>query len=231
MVCDTDDEFPQASVKVQVRTMVYEPAHWPGVVTSTPSTVISAPQLSVAVSETIAGTSEAQATVMVAGAAGATGAMLSLTLMFCETEVVFPHASVKVQVRTMVNEFGQLPGVVVSTPSATIAPEQLSAAVRVMVAGTSEAQATVTAAGAEGATGAVTSCTVKVAEVVAVFPQASVAVKTTVMAAEQSFESASKSLVQVTSEQASVATAPPLLASQALMPFWLPDPSHSTVRF
>jgi hypothetical protein len=72
---------------------------------------------------------------------------------------------------------------------------------------------------------------VKVAVVVDAFPQASVAVKITVTAAEQSVERASKLFVQVTSEQVSEATAPPLLASQALIPVWLPDPSHSTVRF
>ncbi|MBC8883011.1 hypothetical protein H9X57_05230 [Flavobacterium piscinae] len=82
--------------------------------------------------------------------------------------------------------------------------------------------------GASGATGAVLSCTAKVAEVVAVFPHASVAVKITVIAVEQSFDKALKSFVQVTSEQLSVAVAPPLDANQASTAPWFPDPSHST---
>ncbi|MBC8883019.1 hypothetical protein H9X57_05270 [Flavobacterium piscinae] len=97
-----------------------------------------------------------------------------------------------------------------------------------MVAGTSEAQATVTSAGVSGATGAVLSCTAKVAEVVAVFPHASVAVKITVIDVEQSFDKVLKSFVQVTSEQLSVAVAPPLEANQASISLSLPVPSHST---
>ena len=75
------------------------------------------------------------------------------------------------------------------------------------------------------------SCTVNVAEEVAVFPQASVAVKITVTAAEQSLAKASKSFDQVTSEQLSVAVAPPLEANQASTAPWLPVPSHSTTIF
>ena len=120
-----------------------------------------------------------------------------------------------VHVLTIVYEFGQDPGVVASTPEAVIVPEQLSVAESETIAGTSPSQDTVTSAGAAGATGAVVSLTVKVADVVDAFPQASVAVKVTVTAAEQSADSVEKSLVHVTSEQASVAEAPPLEASQA----------------
>jgi hypothetical protein len=107
----------------------------------------------------------------------------------------------------------------------------LSVAVRVTFAGTSEVQETVVVSGAVGTTGAVVSLTVNVAEVVAEFPQASVAVKITVTAAEQSAEMVEKLFVQVTSEHVSVATAPPLLASQSVIAVPFPVPSHSTVRF
>ena len=166
-----------------------------------------------------------------AGSAAITGAVWSLTVMFCIADDVFPHASVKVQVRTMLNELAQLPGVMLSTLWATTEPEQLSVAVRDTGEGTWEAHETVRAAGAAGATGAVTSCKVKVAEVVAVLPQASVAVKVTVTAAVQSEPIELKLLVQVTAEHESFATAPPLLASHALRLAWFPEPVHSTVRF
>jgi hypothetical protein len=58
--------------------------------------VIAPEQLSVAVNEVIAGTSAAQSKFIVAGASVATGAMLSFTLIVCETEDVLLHASVKV---------------------------------------------------------------------------------------------------------------------------------------
>jgi hypothetical protein len=112
-----------------------------------------------------------------------------------------------------------------------IVPAQLSVAVNEMLAGTSEAQAPETATGAAGATGSVVSCTVNVAVVVAKLPQASVAVKTTVTAAEQSLANPLKLFVHVTAEQESEATAPPWLANQSLSAVVLPDPSHSITRF
>jgi hypothetical protein len=119
------------------------------------------------------------------------------------------QASTNVQVRVTTNELAQEPGVTVSTPSTVIVPAQLSVAVSEVIAGTSEAHTTVTASGAVGATGFVVSCTLKVADVDEWFPQASVAVKVTVTAAEQSLAKALKSLVQITSEHVSEATAPP----------------------
>jgi predicted metallopeptidase len=157
IVCDTDDVFPQASAKVHVRVMTNELAHCPATVESTPVTVIESLQLSVAVNETIAGTSSAQDTVTSAGAVGATGATVSFTLIVCDTDEVFPQASAKVQVRVTVNASAQAPGVTVSTPVTVTAPEQLSVAVNETIAGTSSAHVTVTVAGASGATGAVIS--------------------------------------------------------------------------
>ncbi|MBC8883015.1 hypothetical protein H9X57_05250 [Flavobacterium piscinae] len=52
--------------------------------------------------------------------------------------------------------------------------------------------------------------------------------KITVIAVEQSFDKALKSFVQVTSEQLSVAVAPPLDANHASIAPSLPVPSHST---
>ena len=59
-------------------------------------------QLSFAVRLIIAGTSPPQASVISAGAAGATGGTLSFTVMFCDTLDVLPQASVKVQVLIIV---------------------------------------------------------------------------------------------------------------------------------
>ena len=79
--------------------------------------------------------------------------------------------------------------------------------------------------------GAVVSSIVNVAVVVAVLPHASVAVKITVAlpVAPQSSLNAVKLLLQVTPLHASVAVAPPLLASHAFSAAVLPAPSHSTV--
>jgi hypothetical protein len=79
--------------------------------------------------------------------------------------------------------------------------------------------------------GGVVSSMVKVAEVVEALLQSSVAVKITVAepVAPHKSESAVKLLDQITLLQASVAIAPPLLASQALSADVLPDPSQATV--
>lgn len=66
---------------------------------------------------------------------------------------------------------------------------------------------------------------------VAAFPHASVAVKITVTAAEQSLDNALKLFVHVTVEQASFATALPWLANQLFSADWFPVPSHCTIRF
>ena len=72
---------------------------------------------------------------------------------------------------------------------------------------------------------------VNVAVVVELFPHSSVAVNTTVTAAEQSLAISLKLLVQVTAEQVSVAEAPPLLVNQVNKANSLPLPSHSTTMF
>ena len=80
--------------------------------------------------------------------------------------------------------------------------------------------------------GAVVSSMVKVAVVSLLFPQSSVAVNVTVtapVAAQRSLSVASLWL-QVTALQLSLASAPPLSASQAAGWSPLPAPSHSTVK-
>ncbi len=74
-------------------------------------TVMSPSQLSVAVRSTSAGTSVAHSKVRSVGAVGATGAVVSATVIVWLTLEVFPHKSVKVQVRTSVKSFSQAPGV------------------------------------------------------------------------------------------------------------------------
>lgn len=155
---------------------------------------------------------------------------MSFTLIVCETDDVFPHASVKDHVRTIVNEFGQDPGVIASTPVAVISPLHASVAVREIIAGTSDAHCTLAVGGADGATGGVESFTLIVAEVVAELPHASVAVKITFTAPEQLFGIDAKLFVHVTVEHESEATAPPFEANQLCT-----DPplllSHCAVRF
>ena len=84
-----------------------------------------------------------------------------------------------------------------------IAPLQLSVAVNEIIAGTSSAQATVTAAGASGIEGTIVSFLVNVALVVEIFPHASVAVNVTMIPVEQSPEILFTLFDQVTLEQLS----------------------------
>ena len=69
--------MPQASVNVQVLTIVYAFGQDPGVKSSTGLTVISPSQLSIAVKSTAAGASASHCATTSAGAAGATGASVS----------------------------------------------------------------------------------------------------------------------------------------------------------
>ena len=76
MVCDAFDELPQASVAVQVRVTMYDPAQAPGVVTSLDVSVKALPQLSVAVATANTGTA-GQLMVEGAGRAAITGGVIS----------------------------------------------------------------------------------------------------------------------------------------------------------
>ena len=65
-----------------------------------------------------------------------TGAVVSLTVMFCDTEALLPQASVNVHVRVIRMLQGSASSTV-STPVAVMSPAQLSVAVRSPGAGTS----------------------------------------------------------------------------------------------
>ncbi len=98
IVCEAVDEFPQASVAVHVLVMLYDPAQVPAFVTSLNVSVKALPQLSVAVA--VANTGIAgQLIVDGEGSDAMTGAVISCTLIVCDFEELFPHASVAVQVR------------------------------------------------------------------------------------------------------------------------------------
>ena len=76
IVCEAVEEFPQASVAVHVRVTLYEPAHAPGVVTSSDVRVKILPQLSVAVATANTGVA-GQLIVVMAGKGSITGAVIS----------------------------------------------------------------------------------------------------------------------------------------------------------
>ena len=76
MVCEACDIFPQASVAVQVRVTLYEPAQAPGIVTSEEVKVNARPQASTAVANANSGAT-GQLMVEAAGKAAITGAVIS----------------------------------------------------------------------------------------------------------------------------------------------------------
>ena len=76
MVCEACEIFPQASVAVQVRVTLYEPAQAPGVVTSEEVKVKALPQASTAVANANSGAT-GQLMVEAAGKAAITGAVIS----------------------------------------------------------------------------------------------------------------------------------------------------------
>ena len=134
-------------------------------------------------------------------------------------EPVAPHSSLNA-----VKSF-----VIVTPPQSSSAVTSASQAFNSLVL-PSPSHSTVRSSGIVVKTGAVVSTMVKVAVVVVVLPQSSVAVQVTIAepVAPHSSLNAVKSFVMVTSPQASVAATP---ASQLLSFDVLPKPSHSTVRF
>ncbi|ESU25280.1 hypothetical protein FLJC2902T_30880 [Flavobacterium limnosediminis JC2902] len=81
MVCDMDDVFLQSSVNVQVLVITNELGQSPCTIESTLSTEIFPEQLSTAVNETGAGTSDEHDRFKFAGASGRTGAIWSDTVI------------------------------------------------------------------------------------------------------------------------------------------------------
>ena len=76
MVCEACELFPQASVAVQVRVTLYEPAQAPGVVTSEEVKVKALPQASTAVATANSGVA-GQLMVVAAGREAIIGAVIS----------------------------------------------------------------------------------------------------------------------------------------------------------
>ena len=99
MDCDALDEFPQASVAVQVRVMLYDPAQFPSVFTSSNVKVTLAEHSSVAVAAANSGTA-GQLMVEGAGNAEITGGVLSIIVKIADVVEAFPQASFAVKVTT-----------------------------------------------------------------------------------------------------------------------------------
>jgi hypothetical protein len=144
------------------------------VVTSFEVNVKALPHASVAVATANTGVA-GQSIVDGSGKAAITGAVISWTLIVCETVDTFPQASVAVQVLVILYSPGQSPGVVTSfevnvkaLPHASVAETTANTG----VAG----QSIVDGAGKAAMTGAVLSITLMVCEAVDELPQASVAV-------------------------------------------------------
>ena len=138
--------FPLPSVDVQVLVIV--PPQLPPVnAPSLPATDPAPSQLSVQPRFVIAGISAIHSNDTSAGAAANTGAILSFTVIVCETVAVFPQASVYVQFLVIVPL--QLPPVnAPSLPATDPAPSQLSVQPRFVISGPSSTHSTVTSEGA-----------------------------------------------------------------------------------
>src|SRR6185295_12958931 len=130
IVCEAVEEFPQASVAVQVRVTEYSLAQVPGVVASANVNAGDASQASVAVAVTKFGVA-GHCIVLAAGREAITGAVLSSTLIVCEAVEEFPQASVAVQVRVTEYSPVQVPGVVASAKVSAGDASQASVAVAV----------------------------------------------------------------------------------------------------
>ena len=157
--------------------IVYSLGQLPGVVTSAKVNV-GVPQLSVAVGVTQVGVPE-HSTVEGPGSAEMTGGVVSSTVMVCEAFVTLPHASVAVHVLVILNDPGQLPGVLTSA-KVSVGVLQLSVAVGVVHDGVPE-HSIVIGGGSGDMTGGVVSSTLIVWDAFATLPHASVAVHVLVM--------------------------------------------------
>ncbi len=124
ITCSHETLLPHGSTAVHVRTMLYGQSPVIG-----PSTklIIGSEQSSVAVAEPVTSgvVAEVQSMVMFAGQL-ITGAAKSLMVINCTHELLLPHTSIAVQVRS--NEDGQSPLTMPSTKLISTA-EQLSVAV------------------------------------------------------------------------------------------------------
>jgi Ni,Fe-hydrogenase III small subunit len=135
IVCVATAVLPHRSVAVHVLVMLYSFGQEPLVVTSA-NVRDGIPQLSVAVGVVQEGEPE-HSIVVGAGKPEMTGGVVSSTLMVCDAVAVLPQPSSAVQVRVMLNSFGQEPLVVTSAKFKVGVP-QLSVTVGVVQAGGTE---------------------------------------------------------------------------------------------
>jgi hypothetical protein len=99
------------------------------------------------------------------------GAVVSCTVTRWDIIVEFPHSSSAVQLLSMINTSGQLPGTIEEEAVKVTAP-QLSVAEGVGL-GITASQSTVVSLGLKANTGAVVSITITICSMVSAFPQAS----------------------------------------------------------
>src|SRR6187399_640535 len=168
------DVFPQSSVAVQVRVVLYAPVHDPGVVASTKVIVTLASQASVAVGGVNTG-SAGQSTGDVCATQVIVGAVISCTTIVPLQVAVLPQSSVAVHVRVVLYVPTHDPGVVASTKVIVTVASQASVAVGAVNTGKA-GQSTGDVCATHVIVSAVISCTTIVPLQVAEFPQSSVAV-------------------------------------------------------
>jgi hypothetical protein len=113
IVCNAVLVFPQSSVAVHVRVILYSEGHVPGVFASLKVNDTNGSQRSVAVGVVNAGVA-GHSMVVGPGSAPITGGVVSSTLMVCDAVLVLPQSSVAVHVRVTLYSAGQAPGVVTS---------------------------------------------------------------------------------------------------------------------
>jgi hypothetical protein len=178
--------------------------------------------------------------VMISEGHVSTGGVVSTILKVAELVEVFPQASLAVKVTTAEPvEPHRLLSEVKSFDQVTV-PEQISEATAPPLEANHAFNAVVFPLPSHSTlwseawvvmVGGVVSTMVKVAELVEVFPQASLAVKVTTAKPVEPHRSLSevKSFDQVIPEQLSEATAPPLEANHAFRSVVFPLPSHSTL--
>src|SRR5206468_4715778 len=159
--------WPQASVAVQVRTCTT--GQVPLLVSAKVN--VAVPQVSEAVGEAKTGTA-GHSIVLGPGTALIVGGVVSATLMVCEAVAVWPQASVAVQVRTCTT--GQVP--LLLSVKVNVAVPHVSEAVGEAKTGFA-CPSLFRSPGTALIVGGVVSATLMVCEVVAVWPQASVAVQ------------------------------------------------------
>ena len=234
MVCVSVVVLSQASVNDQVLVMTASLAQSPLATASVNVACKSVEQLSASsATSPVSVKSLASWSHSIVRSAGTVkvGAVVSTTVMVCDTEDEFPQSSVKVQVLIIIT-LQEFELSITSIPVTDISSIQLSLAVKLPGARTSSIHWKVISLGAFGVIGFVVSIILKVAVDEAELPQPSIAVNITVAEPvwPQSSESDTKLFVQVIAEQLSEAIAPPLDVNQ----IWrsckvFPLISHSTV--